>query len=124
MYLAESEHAIMGTGLDKQESLSLIQSGRSAYYAKALSRPAIFQFDVIERRLLCQGFVVGKVDGLGASYYESHRSTEPGDDLIQPAGSNNPYGSESGLRDALWRTLTGNRGPEGAEWLQAVIDAC
>jgi hypothetical protein len=73
----------------------------------------MFQFDATERRLSCQGFVVDKIDGLGASYYESHRSTEPGDTLIQPAGSNNPYGSEAGLHDALWRTLTGNRVPEG-----------
>jgi len=87
-------------------------SGRSAYHA-TLDRKAGFQVDSKASLLSCQAIIIGEVDGLGASYYQSYHSTKPEDALVQPENVNNPYESDAGLCDALWRALTGSRTPGG-----------
>ena len=78
-------------------------SGRSAYHA-TLDRKAGFQVDSKASLLSCQAIIIGEVDGLGASYYESYHSSGPQDALVvQPENINNPYESDAGLCDALWR---------------------
>ncbi len=83
-------------------------SGRSTYHA-VLGKPPIFQFSANDSELSVQGFKIGDIEGLGASYYENYRSTEADDLLVQPTGSDNAYRTDEGLRDAVWRALIGNR---------------
>jgi hypothetical protein len=83
-------------------------SGRSTYHA-VLGKPPIFQFSANDAELSVQGFKIGDIDGLGASYYEKYKSTEADDLLVQPTGSDNAYWTDEGLRDAVWRALIGNR---------------
>lgn len=52
--------------------------------------------------LIVQGIVVDQIDGRGTP--DSNRS-----DFIPSEHSNNPYGSELGVRDAIWRTFFANR---------------
>lgn len=87
-------------------------SGRSTYHA-TLNVPPVFQFSAADTELSVQGFKIGEVDGLGASYNESHQSSKVEDSLIQSTSSNNAYRSDEAIRDALWRMLTGNRTPNG-----------
>ena len=83
-------------------------SGRSTYHA-VLGKPPIFQFSPNDAELSVQGFQIGEIDGLGASYYEKYTSTQKDDLLVQPTGSDNAYRTDDGLRDAVWRVLIGNR---------------
>jgi hypothetical protein len=83
-------------------------SGRSTYHA-VLGKPPIFKFSANDAELSVQGFKIGGIDGLGASYYEKYTSTEADDLLVQPTGLDNAYRTDDGLRDAVWRTLIGNR---------------
>ncbi|KAK7973212.1 hypothetical protein PG988_007346 [Apiospora saccharicola] len=88
-------------------------SGTPCYFAtKGL--PTSFTFLEGGMTLSVEGVRVGIIDGLGASYYENHVSTEPSDRLVQPEGMLNAYGSAEGLEDAVWRTLVGNRTPNGS----------
>jgi hypothetical protein len=87
-------------------------SGRSTYRA-TMNKPPVFQFSATDAELLVQGFKIGEIDGLGASYYESYQSTKLEDSLVQSTSSNNAYGSDGSIRDALWRMLTGYRTPNG-----------
>ena len=87
-------------------------SGRSSYHA-VLNRPPIFHFNVADTELSVQGIKIGDIDALGASYYESYKSTKMEDALVQPTWSNNAYGSDKNICEALWRTLTENRTSNG-----------
>ena len=69
--------------------------------------------DDVNELVMCKGFKIGTIDGLGVSYYEGNANAQPGDDLVQPGAEVNAYGSLTGLSEALWKTLTGNRTPEG-----------
>ena len=67
-----------------------------------------------DRRLSAQGYFLDRIDGLGISYYEdSIKATIENDALVQPKGCNNAYGTTQRLREAVWRTLVGNRTPAG-----------
>lgn len=67
-----------------------------------------------DRRLSTKGYFLDRIDGLGISYYEdSIEAKVENDVLVQPKGSNNAYGTTQRLREALWRTLVGNRTPDG-----------
>jgi hypothetical protein len=78
-----------------------------------IDRPPSFHFNTSDTELSVQGFKVGKIDGLGASYYEDYHSTDPDDAVVQPSGLINGYGSDKDLLVAVWQTLTGNRDPGG-----------
>lgn len=88
-----------------------LYSGRSTYHA-VLGTPPIHNFSSDNKKLYVEGFKIGTVDGLGASYYEKHTSTEKNDFLVQTTSSSNAYNSDDGLREAIWRTLIGNRVPQ------------
>lgn len=57
--------------------------------------------------------MIDSIEGLGKAYFEHHTSSRPEHALIQPESSINAYGSEGSLRDAIWRTLTGDRTLQG-----------
>lgn len=89
-------------------------SGRSTYHA-VLDRPPVFSFSTDNTELFVEGFKIGVIGGMGASYYETMPSTEAHDLLVQSTGSINAYKIEDGLREAIWRTLIGNRVPQIAK---------
>ena len=87
-------------------------SGRSTYRATRSSK-ATFHFDDGDQSLVCHGVKIDHVDGLGKSYYEYPKDHSPKDAIVQPTGTQNIYGSEDTFREALWRTLVGNRDLQG-----------
>lgn len=88
-------------------------SGSPCYFAtKGL--PNSFSFTEDGRKLSLQGLQIGRIDGLGVGYYDGRMFTETSDALVQTEGSLNAYGSDESLRNAVWRTLVGNRTPSGA----------
>lgn len=87
-------------------------SGRSTYHATKSYR-ALFDFSNNDQRLSCRGVRIDEIDGLGESYYENPDGRRPEDAIVQPRRSGNAYGSEDSLKDALWRTLVGNRDLRG-----------
>lgn len=91
-------------------------SGKSTYFAtKNLS--AQCRFLVNQDRVLSlytRALRVDEVDGLASSYYEQlPSSAKPKDGMTQSARDLNVYSSKTGLREAVWRTLVGNRTPKG-----------
>ena len=90
-------------------------SGNSTYRATAPMKPEV-RFVDNDQKLSTQGHLLDIVDGLGTSYYEDTiEAKNDNDSLVQSEGSMNAYGSESKLREALWRTFVGNRSPRGQE---------
>ena len=83
-------------------------SGRSVYHATK-SSGASFRFESSGRSLLCRGFNIDGIDGLGESYLENFAISRPEDAVVQPRGSKNGYRSEDALKEALWSTLVGGR---------------
>ena len=93
-------------------------SGRPTYHATKKSS-AIFQFENNAQHLVCQGIKIDTIDGLGEADGLSEVEPEYGeyrefkDPLIQPRTNNNVYGSEYAFKNALWRTMMGNRDHAG-----------
>ena len=86
--------------------------GHATYYATKGCTPDIW-FDHRTPALSCRGREVDEIDGLGASYDEYEQDLVPSDAVVQPRRRQNAYGSEEALRDALWRTVVGNRDLRG-----------
>lgn len=66
--------------------------------------------------LRCRMAPIDTFEGLGIKYvypFGTHLSAAVEDNIIQSRTSINPYHTEFGLRDALWRTLVGNQTPQG-----------
>lgn len=88
-------------------------SGRCNYNAGGSTMPSLVGFSEDGKALRCEVLLIDTLDGLGASYFENSRSDKAQDAVFQPQNANNPYASGDGLRDALWRTLVGDRTPQG-----------
>ncbi|KAJ4388180.1 hypothetical protein N0V93_008787 [Gnomoniopsis smithogilvyi] len=66
--------------------------------------------------LRCRVAYIDTIEGLGVRFVypfgtKSNESWE--DSIVQPRTCSNAYQTENGLHDALWRTLVGNRTPNG-----------
>jgi hypothetical protein len=87
-------------------------SGGSTYRA-TLDRPPYFKFGADDQELTVKRLKIGTLDGLGASYYETSLATTAEDAMSRSTNSVNAYETVEGLRQAVWKTLTGNRTPPG-----------
>jgi hypothetical protein len=87
-------------------------SGGPTYHATDTEDAGI-RFSDDDRMLVCRGVDVGTVAGLGATCHESEQEDEEAHAIIQPVQAGNAYANHECLRDAIWRTLVGNRTPKG-----------
>ncbi|MCJ1238485.1 hypothetical protein MMC14_006474 [Varicellaria rhodocarpa] len=72
-------------------------------------------------RLLCKGFKVDFVDGIGCTCWNLDSSYH---DIVQPSQTHNPYDGVQAVETALWRTLTANRdgwGEVAPDWFSNLI---
>ncbi|KAG9195848.1 hypothetical protein G6011_00969 [Alternaria panax] len=90
----------------------LFSGPHSTYHASGTS-VASYCFKEDGRLLDVDGIMIDKVDGLGCAYLEYGTSAQLQDDIIPSDHSANAYGCDALFQDALWRTLTGDRTPEG-----------
>jgi len=96
----------------KKNHYRLFSGSHSTYHASGMLTP-FFRFRNDDRILDVHGLMIDSIDGLGRAYFEQHTSPRPEHAIFQPENSTNGYGSEESLRDALWRTLTGDRTTQG-----------
>ena len=61
-------------------------------------------------KLICKGFKIDTMDGLGCTCWLPNR---PEHDTVQPFQRHHAYASKEGLDTALWRTLVANRSGVG-----------
>ena len=69
------------------------------------------QVSFSENRLVCQGFIIDEVDGLGYSGPKQEDGTNPYP--VSTRYSENPYETKGLQRDAFWRTLVTGRNGRG-----------
>lgn len=57
--------------------------------------------------------MIGELDGLGVGCYHTYDASSSHGHMHQSKSIANGYGSDEGLRDAVWRTFVGDRTPTG-----------
>lgn len=90
----------------------LFSGRKSNYHASGASTPFI-KFKNNDRILTVKGVTLDIISGVGQAYFEKDIKGSGNLALFQTENSANAYGSEQALRDALWRTLTGDCTPQG-----------
>ncbi|KAF2439782.1 HET-domain-containing protein [Karstenula rhodostoma CBS 690.94] len=88
-------------------------SGRHSTYLAGRPSSAVYSFRFEGRVLDVAGIIIDTVQGLGEAYFEHTTSSKVEDKMCPPDNNNNVYGTEASLKDALWRTLTGDRTLQG-----------
>jgi hypothetical protein len=77
-------------------------------YSAGGNTPFNIRFSDQDTVFSCQGIVLDSIDGMGVPF--STREANPGDrPIARPSQIQKAYFSEAAIRDALWRTLVGNR---------------
>ncbi|KAF2997713.1 hypothetical protein E8E13_006810 [Curvularia kusanoi] len=86
----------------------LFSGSHSPYKAGKGSLPS-YRFRDDSHVLEIDGIVLDTVDGLGPAYFEHATSSMLEHGMFEPSNVANAYGSEESIKDAVWRTLTGDR---------------
>lgn len=87
--------------------------GGEPIYNASLGLTPQISFTEYGQVLSCKGMYIGKVDGLGATYFETGRPTNAEDSLQQARNNLSPYGAQSGMNQAVWQTFVAGRTPTG-----------
>ncbi|EUC49898.1 hypothetical protein COCMIDRAFT_1312 [Bipolaris oryzae ATCC 44560] len=88
-------------------------SGHHSTYSAGSASTASYHFRSEACILDVDGVILDAVDGLGQAYFEYGTSSLPEHAVFQPNNTASAYGCEDSIKDALWRTLTGDRTLQG-----------
>jgi hypothetical protein len=88
-------------------------SGRHSSYHTGGASVASYLFRIEARILQVDGVILDSVDSLGQTYFEYGSSPSPEHNMFQPDNVSNAYGCEESIKDAIWRTMTGDRTLQG-----------
>ena len=89
---------------------------------------AVVEFFADSSRLICRGLKIDTIDGLSISLlFDDDRSPlDRKNIMFQSFNSVNAYGDEDALKNAIWKTMVGNRdltGNSAPESYQCLFDS-